>query len=113
MNATADLHNLQNSLTLGKAETDILSITVTRYTTVAGIVIIIYDCLLTIGDEVKIKYTWGVQLIILFVTLQIRLVWPGPLTAAKLLYYINRYVSLVGVVVSNYRASSYMVRTSF
>lgn len=53
MNATADLHDLQTSLTLGKAETDILSITITRYTTVAGIVIIIYDCLLTIGDEVK------------------------------------------------------------
>lgn len=110
MNATADLHDLQ---TLGRAETDILSITITRYTTVAGIVIIIYDCLLTIGDEVKSERTWGLQLIILFITLQIRLVWPGPLTAAKLLYYVNRYVSIVGVVVSNYRASSYMVRTSF
>jgi len=110
MNGTC---GLQTSLTLGQAETDLLNITITRYTTVAGVVIIIYDFLLTISDEVRVKHTWRWQLITLFVTLQIRLVWPGPFTAAKLLYYINRYVSIVGVIAFNYRTSIYKVITNF
>ena len=42
-----------------------------------------------------------------FVVLQIRLVWPGPLTVAKVLYYLNRYVSIAGIILSNYRVYIY------
>jgi hypothetical protein len=46
-------------LTLGQAEVDILHVTMTRYATAAGVVIIIYDYLLTIGDEVgRIRCTY-------------------------------------------------------
>ena len=34
--------------------------------------------------------------------LQIQLVWPGPLTVAKLLYYCNCYVSIAGIIRVNY-----------
>lgn len=105
MNATA---SPQTSPALGHTEIDILGIMITRYTTVAGVVILLYDCLLTIGDEVRIGHSWAPWSLILFVGLQIRLVWPGHLTAAKLLYYINRYMSILGVVASNYRASAYL-----
>ena len=50
MNATG---SPQASLIFGQAETDILNITITRYTTAAAAVILIYDWLLTIGDEVR------------------------------------------------------------
>jgi len=91
------------SLTLGQAEANILNATMTRYTTVAGVVIIIYDYLLTIGDEVRVEHKWIWRLLNLCIALQIRLVWPGPLTVAKLLYYFNRYVSIAGIIASNYR----------
>jgi len=55
MDATA---RPQASLMLGQAETDLLNITITRYTTVAGGIIVIYDCLLTVGDEVRVGHTW-------------------------------------------------------
>jgi hypothetical protein len=32
-----------------------------------------------------------------------RLVWPGALSLPKLLYYINRYLTVVIMVFSNYR----------
>ena len=49
------------------------------------------------------------MLLFLFIALQIRLVWPGRLTVAKLLYYINRYVSIAGIIVYNYRVSLYEI----
>ena len=38
----------------------------------------------------------------IIIVLQIRLVWPGPLTVPKLLYYFNRYVSIAGIIMINY-----------
>ena len=32
-----------------------------------------------------------------------RLVWPGPLSVAKALYYINRYLSIAILLYANYR----------
>ena len=49
MNATSG-HHL--SPMLRQAKDDISNVTITRYATVAGVVIIIYDYLLTIDDEV-------------------------------------------------------------
>ena len=104
MNVTSDS---SISSTLSQAGPDILTVTITRYTTAAGVVILIYDCLLTIDDEVSVRYTWKWLLLILPITLQIRLVWPGPLTVAKLLYYFNRYISIAGIIASNHRTSLY------
>ena len=59
------------SPTLGRAGPNILTGMITHYTTVAGVVILIYDCLLTIDDEVSIRYTWKWPLLILSITLQI------------------------------------------
>jgi hypothetical protein len=88
---------------LGETEADILNIMMTRYTTAAGVVILVYDCLLTIGDEVGDRYTRLRWLLTLFIVLQIRLIWPGPLTVAKFLYYFNRYVSIAGIIALNFR----------
>lgn len=52
MNITSGPHI---SPTLGQAEADILHVTMTRYATAAGVVIIVYDYLLTIGDEVRVR----------------------------------------------------------
>jgi len=87
---------------LGQTEAAVMNITMTRYTTTAAVVIVVYDYLLTIGDEVRDEHTQGWWLLILFIDLQIRLVWPGPLTVAKILYYFNRYVSIAGIIVSNH-----------
>ena len=69
-----------------------------------GMVVLHYDCLLTINDEV-----WPGLLAPLDIPLtfsmgpQIRLVWPGPLSLPKVLYYINRYLSVVYLIFGNYR----------
>jgi Family of unknown function (DUF6533) len=54
MNATSDHHISRG---LSQAEVGVLNVTITRYTIAAGLVVLIYDCLLTIGDEVGIRYT--------------------------------------------------------
>ena len=102
MNSTAAP---RKHLTMGQAGTDLQHITITRYTTAAGMVVLIYDSLLTSSDEVRAAHTWTWQILILFVAYQVRLVWPRSLTVAKLLYYVIRYVSIVGLVASNYRTS--------
>lgn len=88
---------------MDQAGTDLQLITITRYTTAAGVVVLIYDSLLTSSDEVRTAHTWTWRVLNLFVACQVRLVWPRSLTVAKLLYYIIRYVSIVGLVASNYR----------
>jgi hypothetical protein len=52
MDASAAAINCTH-LTLGQAEADLLNVTITRYTTVAAVVLVVYDSLLTIGDEVR------------------------------------------------------------
>ena len=54
MNVTSDSHMSPRS---GETEADILNVMMTRYTTAAGVVIVVYDCLLTIGEEVRDRYT--------------------------------------------------------
>ena len=96
-------------LTLGQAEATVLNVTITRYTTAAAVVILLYDWLITLSDEVRVGNTCIWLFLILFDALQIRLVWPGPFTIPKLLYYINRYVSIVGIIAYNYCVSVYDV----
>lgn len=54
MNATSGPHI---SSTLGEIEADIFNAMMTRYITAAGVVILVYDSLLTIGDEVRYRHT--------------------------------------------------------
>jgi len=51
-----------------------------------GMVLLQYDCLLTLKDEV-------------------RLVWPGPLSIPKVLYGLNRYLSFFAMIFCNYQVS--------
>lgn len=64
MNATTDL---RRHLMMGHAGTDLQHITITRYITAAGLVVLIYDTILTSSDEVRAPHTWTWQVLILFV----------------------------------------------
>lgn len=48
----------RTNLTIGQPETDLKHITITRYTTGAGVVVLLYDSLLTFGDEVRAAHAW-------------------------------------------------------
>lgn len=80
-------------------ETQILqNLTISRYFGAAGLALLFYDTMLTMEVEVSVylaqpRYTHS---------LQIRLVWPGPLKLPKVLYYINRYWSIASLVAANY-----------
>ena len=75
-----------------------------RYTSATGPVILIYDYFLTLDDEVCLIFSsLAYSARLTAIPLQIRLVWPGPLSLPKALYYINRYLSMVVIVFSNYR----------
>jgi len=83
-------------------DVEVWGVTLTRYLSVVGMVLVQYDILLTLDDEVC--------LIFLYLPfhapthcLQMRLVWPGTLSWPKALYYINRYVSALIMIYSNYR----------
>ncbi|KAL1754087.1 hypothetical protein FB107DRAFT_276116 [Schizophyllum commune] len=58
----------------------------TRYVTAIGVVILLYDHLLTLKDEVE-------------------LVWKARLTVAQVLFLILRYLPLIGVVIENIQLS--------
>ena len=72
----------------------------TGYLSVMGMVILQYDCLLTLKDEVC---PIAPRAITSHLFLQVRLVWPGELSLPKLLYYLNRYLSFVAMIFCNYR----------
>lgn len=48
----------RTNLTIGQPETDLQHITITRYTTGAGVVVLLYDSFLTFGDEVRAAHAW-------------------------------------------------------
>ncbi|KAL1703102.1 hypothetical protein EV121DRAFT_271339 [Schizophyllum commune] len=58
----------------------------TRYVTAIGVVILLYDHLLTLKDEVE-------------------LVWKARLTVAQVLFLILRYLPLIGVIIENIQLS--------
>jgi len=74
----------------------------TSYLSAMGMMVLQYDCLVTLEDEVCLLVrTSGHLPPISF--LQVRLVWPGELSVPKVLYYINRYLSFVAIIFCNYR----------
>ena len=80
---------------------DIWSIRLTRYVSAAGLVIVLYDWLLTIEDEVcPIFWLLGLSQFTFF--WQRRLVWPGGPNLPKVLYYINRYLTIPAFLFATY-----------
>ena len=65
-----------------------------RYTAVIPPVILIHDFLLTLDDEVCLIFSYLPCFPPLTACSQIRLIWPGPLTLPKVLYYTNRYLAI-------------------
>ena len=72
-----------------------------RYIFAMSFSLLLYDTLLTLDDEVRLIFS--VFFPRLTARSQMRLVWPGPLSLPKLLYYINRYLSIVAAFYANYR----------
>ncbi|KAG9057979.1 hypothetical protein FS842_002314 [Serendipita sp. 407] len=65
------------------------NITKCKYTSVAGLTIVLYDILLLLSDE-------------------IRLVWHKPrMNASRIAYFINRYVPPVFLIVANYQLGGF------
>jgi len=96
------MSNTSDAAALAMLEMEIWGVTLTRYLSVMGLVVVQYDFLLTLDDEVC--------LIFLYLPfhaptdcLQIRLVWPGALSWPKTLYYMNRYISVFILIYSSYR----------
>ena len=74
----------------------------TSYLSAMGMVILQYDCLLTLKYEVCLLVcASGHPPHITFP--QARHVWPGELSVPKVLYYITRYLSFVAMIFCNYR----------
>jgi len=74
----------------------------TQYVSAMGIVLLLYDCLLTIQDEVCLILL-RLEAVSVYFLLQIRLVWPGGLNLTKGLYYINRYLTVAALLFCTYR----------
>jgi len=73
---------------------------ISRYFTAAGLVVVLYDTILTIEDEVS---RLRAQAHKCTHSLQVRLVWSGPFAVSKLLYYINRYWTIASLTAANFR----------
>src|SRR5258708_31882650 len=73
------------------------------YAALISPVLLIHDLLLTLDDEVCLIFSSLPALPYRFVCSQVRLVWPGPLSLPKALYYINRYLSIVSTTFNAYR----------
>ena len=65
------------------------------YVRMTAFVILFYDSIITIADEVsEIKSFHSSSPTVHHCYVQVRLIWPGVLTFPKCLYYINRYLSI-------------------
>ena len=73
-----------------------------RYIAAMGFVVLVYDTLLTLDDEVRLIFSYFFPALPP-VRSQMRLVWPGPLSLPKSLYFINRYLSIIITLYANYR----------
>ena len=68
--------------------------TIAGYVNVVAPVILLYDYIITMADEVSESRSLNSSNRTIHLLLQVRLIWPGPLAFPKLLYYINRYLSV-------------------
>jgi len=73
-----------------------------RYISVISPVILVQDCFLTLDDEVCLIFS-SLPFFTRLTCPQVGLVWPGPLSLTKALYYINRYLSIFMAIYTNYR----------
>jgi len=78
------MNSTDDAAAVAAAELEVWGITLWRYLSAMGMVLVLYDILLTLDDEM-------------------RLVWPGTLSLPKALYYINRYVTALAMIHTNYR----------
>jgi len=98
---TAAIMDPSSSMLVATDGEVIRHVLISRYFTAAAMVILLYDSLLTLNDEVSsCKYTEDWYFIY---PMKIRLVWPGALTIPKLLYYINRYMAIIFLIAANFR----------
>ena len=74
-----------------------------RYASVTSPVLLVYDFSLTLDDEVCLIFSFRAYFARLTAYSQIRLVWPGPLSLPKVMFYINRYLAMITAIYSNYR----------
>jgi hypothetical protein len=74
----------------------------TSYLGAVGMVIMHYDCLLTLKHEVCPIFRAFGHPSYPFRIPQIRLVWPGTLSFPNVLYYLNRYLPIVAIIFCNY-----------
>ena len=77
--------------------------TLTSYLSAMGMVLVQYDCILTLKEEVCLISFTRPASHLSNALLEIRLVWPGPLSFSKVLYYLNRYIPIVSLLFCNYR----------
>ena len=76
----------------------------TQYCSAMGMVLVLYDGLLTLTDEVHLILRASELSPSKFTLLwQMRLVWPGPLNFPKVLYYVNRYLTTTSMLFCTYR----------
>jgi len=73
--------------------------TMKRYFTAVGTVLLYYDWVLTLDDEVRLIFS---SLYYPTACSQMRLVWSGALSWPTTLYYTNRYVTIIMMTYSNY-----------
>ena len=75
-----------------------------RYVAVVSSVVVVYDYFLTLDDEVCLIFSsFATSPALPLAPMQIRLVWPGPLTLPKELYFFNRYITIIMTSYTNYR----------
>ena len=71
-----------------------------RYFSAVGTVLLYYDWVLTLDDEVCLTSS---SLYYPTACSQMRLVWSGALSWPTALYYTNRYVTIIIMTYANYR----------
>jgi Family of unknown function (DUF6533) len=95
-----------NLILLDSIKAEVFGVVVTRYVSAAALIILFYDCIITLEDEVsEVKTLWSARSLRLL--LKVRLIWPGAVTFPKLLYFTNRYLTIILVLTATYCQSSF------
>lgn len=88
---------------LEPASLELWGATLTSYFSAVGMVVIHYDFILTLNEEVRLSFSHAPRHSSYTLFLKMRLVWPGPGSFPKALYYLNRYVPIFALLFCNYR----------
>ena len=87
---------------LASAVLEMRSTQLVQYFSAMGLVILLYDILLTTEDEVWLVLSRLRAAPSIYFLWKIRLVWPGVVNVPKVLYYINRYLAAASLLFCNY-----------